>query len=97
MAHISGGGLLNLTRLQADVSYELDAMVPTPEIFALIAQRGEIPAAAMYATFNMGLGLLLVVREDEGAPAVSHLQGCGERAWTVGRIVAGARGVEIDA
>ena len=37
LAHISGGGLLNLARLAADVSYTLDALPPAPEIFALIA------------------------------------------------------------
>ena len=45
LAHISGGGLLNLARLAADVSYTLDALPPAPEIFALIAAAGDIPAA----------------------------------------------------
>ena len=40
MAHISGGGLLNIARLAADVSYELDALPDAPEIFGLIAERG---------------------------------------------------------
>src|SRR5882672_8850070 len=56
LAHISGGGLLNLARLAADVSYTLDALPPAPEIFAHIAAAGDIPAATMYATFNMGTG-----------------------------------------
>ncbi len=45
MAHISGGGLLNIARLAADVSYELDALPGSPEIFKLIAERGDIDAA----------------------------------------------------
>ena len=43
LAHISGGGLLNLARLAADVSYTLDALPPAPEIFALIAVGGRRP------------------------------------------------------
>ena len=67
LAHISGGGLLNLARLAADVSYTLDALPPAPEIFGLIASAGDIPAATMFATFNMGTGFCVVV-----SPADAH-------------------------
>ena len=84
MAHISGGGLLNLARLAADVSYELDAMVPTPEIFTLIAQRGEISPAVMYATFNMGIGFCVVVSKSDQQAALAALKQAGEDAVRVG-------------
>jgi phosphoribosylformylglycinamidine cyclo-ligase len=84
MAHISGGGLLNLARLAADVSYELDAMVPVPEIFTLIAERGEIPPATMYATFNMGLGFCVVVSKSDQQAALAVLKEAGEDAARVG-------------
>jgi phosphoribosylformylglycinamidine cyclo-ligase len=84
MAHISGGGLLNLARLAADVSYELDAMVPAPEIFTLIAQRGEISPATMYATFNMGLGFCVVVSKADQQAALAALKQAGEDAFRVG-------------
>ena len=89
MAHISGGGLLNLARLTADVSYELDAMVPTPEICTLIAQQGEIPPAMMYATFNMGIGFCVVVSKSDQQTALDALKQVGEDAvrvgWVTGR------------
>ena len=44
LVHISGGGLLNLARLAADVSYSLDALPPAPPVFALIAEAGRVPA-----------------------------------------------------
>jgi phosphoribosylformylglycinamidine cyclo-ligase len=88
MAHISGGGLLNLARLAADVSYELDAMVPTPEIFTLIAQRGEIPPAMMYATFNMGIGFCVVVNKSDQQAALAALKQVGEDAVRVGWVTA---------
>src|SRR6516165_4397390 len=84
LAHISGGGLLNLARLAADVSYELDAMVPTPEIFTLIAQRGEISPAVMYATFNMGIGFCVVVSKSDQQAALAALKQAGEDAVRVG-------------
>jgi phosphoribosylformylglycinamidine cyclo-ligase len=89
MAHISGGGMLNLARLAADVSYELDAMVPAPEIFALIAERGQISPATMYATFNMGLGFCVVVSKSDQQAALAALKDVGEDAvrvgWVTGR------------
>jgi len=88
MAHISGGGLLNLARLAADVSYELDAMVPAPEIFTLIAQRGEIPPATMYATFNMGLGFCVVVSKADQQAALAALKKIGEDCSRVGWVTA---------
>jgi phosphoribosylformylglycinamidine cyclo-ligase len=84
MAHISGGGLLNIARLAADVSYELDAMVATPEIFALIADKGEIPPATMYATFNMGIGFCVVVSKSEQQAALAVLKRAGEDAVRIG-------------
>jgi phosphoribosylformylglycinamidine cyclo-ligase len=84
MAHISGGGLLNIARLAADVSYELDAMVPTPEIFSLIADKGEIPQPTMYATFNMGIGFCVVVSKSEQQAALAALKRAGEDAIRIG-------------
>src|SRR5580658_6167665 len=61
LVHISGGGLLNLARLAADVSYELDALPLPPPVFALIAEAGTIPPQTMYATFHMGSGFCIVL------------------------------------
>ena len=88
MAHISGGGLLNIARLAADVSYELDAMVPTPEIFALIADKGQIPPATMYTTFNMGIGFCVVVGKSDQQAAMAALKQAGEDAVRVGWVTA---------
>ena len=86
MAHISGGGLLNIARLAADVSYELDALVPTPEIFTLLADKGNVPQATMYATFNMGIGFCVVVGKSEQQAALAALKQAGEDAVRIGRV-----------
>ena len=86
LAHISGGGLLNLARLAADVSYTLDALPPAPEIFALIASAGDVPAATMYATFNMGTGFCVVVAPAEADAALAALRGAGEEPAVAGSV-----------
>jgi phosphoribosylformylglycinamidine cyclo-ligase len=88
MAHISGGGLLNIARLAANVSYELDTLPTPPEIFGLIADRGQIDAATMYATFNMGIGFCIVVSESDSRPALDALKRSGEDAVRIGHVTA---------
>jgi phosphoribosylformylglycinamidine cyclo-ligase len=88
MAHISGGGLLNIARLAANVSYELDSLPPAPEIFGLIASAGEVDAATMYATFNMGIGFCVVVGEDQVQAALDAIKGAGEDATRIGTVTA---------
>jgi phosphoribosylformylglycinamidine cyclo-ligase len=98
MAHISGGGLLNIARLAADVSYELDALPAPPEIFALIAGKGEIDAATMYATFNMGIGFCVVVSKQDQHAAIGALKAAGEDPVRIGWATALAgRSVSIPA
>jgi phosphoribosylformylglycinamidine cyclo-ligase len=86
LAHISGGGLLNITRLAANVSYELDALPDVPEIFALIASSGDIDTPTMYATFNMGIGLCVVVAVEDARRALEALKGAGEDATRIGTV-----------
>ncbi len=86
LAHISGGGLLNLARLAADVSYELDALPPAPPVFALIAEAGRIPPETMYATFNMGTGFCVVVSPAEAPAAVDALESAGEQPVVAGSV-----------
>jgi phosphoribosylformylglycinamidine cyclo-ligase len=88
MAHISGGGLLNITRLAANVSYELDALPAAPEIFGLIADKGGIEVATMYATLNMGIGFCVVVSESDQGRALDALKGAGEDASRIGSVTA---------
>jgi phosphoribosylformylglycinamidine cyclo-ligase len=86
LVNVSGGGLLNLGRLAADVSYELDALPPPPPVFALIAEAGKVPAATMYATFNMGTGFCVVVSPSEQDAAITALANTGAEPARVGRV-----------
>jgi phosphoribosylformylglycinamidine cyclo-ligase len=86
MAHISGGGLLNITRLAANVSYELDTLPLAPDIFTLIAEKGDIDQATMYATLNMGIGFCVVVGQDEERTALAAFRRSGEDAVRIGTV-----------
>jgi phosphoribosylformylglycinamidine cyclo-ligase len=73
LAHITGGGVLNLLRLQADVGFEIDAPLPVPPLLELIRELGEVPEAEMWEVFNMGCGFCAVVPAADSAAAVALL------------------------
>ncbi len=70
LAHITGDGINNLNRLRDDVAYEILEPLEVPPVFDLIRELGGIGDAEMYEVFNMGLGFVCVVAdEDAGAAA----------------------------
>ncbi|HLW60848.1 MAG TPA: phosphoribosylformylglycinamidine cyclo-ligase [bacterium] len=98
IAHITGGGLAgNLVRIlpQGCRATIVRGRWSVPPIFPLIQRRGRVDDAEMFRTFNMGLGMLLVVPGAMGDAAAAHLDRLGERASVVGGIAAGPRGVAI--
>ena len=98
MAHITGGGLYdNIPRvLPEDAKAAIDRRSWTPPpIFDLIQRVGNVPDADMHRTFNMGLGLVLVVSRSQAPSVVQFFSERGEIAWQVGEIVKGNREVQI--
>jgi phosphoribosylformylglycinamidine cyclo-ligase len=98
IAHITGGGIPgNLVRILPEGCRAtiVRGRWPVPPIFPLIQRRGRVDDAEMFRTFNMGVGILLVVPGALGDTAVAHLDRLGERASVVGGIAAGPRGVAI--
>jgi phosphoribosylformylglycinamidine cyclo-ligase len=96
MAHITGGGITeNLPRvLPKGVAALIElGSWPSQPIFEHLQQLGNVPQEEMLRTFNMGLGMLLVVPSAKFKKAVSVLDKIGEKAYTVGRIVKGDRKV----
>ena len=73
LAHITGDGFLNLTRLHAPVGYRIDAPLPVPPVFSLIAERGPVDGAELWEVFNMGCGFCVVVPEAHADAAVELL------------------------
>lgn len=73
LAHITGGGLTNLLRLNAGVGFALEAPLPVPPVFGLIARCGNVADEEMWEVFNMGCGFIAVVAEADAEPAVALL------------------------
>ena len=73
LAHITGDGLENLLRLEADVGYRIDSPLPVPPIFELIAARSGTGDDEMHEVFNMGCGFCCVVPAAEADEAVRLL------------------------
>jgi phosphoribosylformylglycinamidine cyclo-ligase len=73
LAHITGGGLLNLLRIGSDVGYEISAPLPSPPVYPLIAELGEVSSAEMWQVFNMGCGFVAMVAPEHAEAAVSVL------------------------
>jgi phosphoribosylformylglycinamidine cyclo-ligase len=74
LAHITGGGLLNLLRLNEHVGFAIEDPLPVPPIIDLVRERGEVSDAEAWEVFNMGCGFVAVV-PDEHAGAASALLG----------------------
>jgi phosphoribosylformylglycinamidine cyclo-ligase len=72
LAHITGGGLDNLLRLNPDVGFDIEDPLPVPSVFGLVQELGEVSDEEMWDVFNMGCGFVIAVPEDE-EPAVSAL------------------------
>ena len=92
ICHITGGGFYeNMPRsipkgLGVRIKKET---VRTPAIFKLIQKRGNISEHDMFNTFNMGVGMSVVVAKEDVARAVEILQNCGVEAYALGEIVEG--------
>jgi phosphoribosylformylglycinamidine cyclo-ligase len=71
LAHITGGGLANLLRLNDAVGWAIEAPLPVPPVFDLIREHGGVPEAELWEVFNMGCGFVAVVPEAAADDAVA--------------------------
>jgi phosphoribosylformylglycinamidine cyclo-ligase len=97
-AHITGGGITgNLPRvLPKGVRAEIARNSwPVPPIFGLIQKIGAVAQAEMDATFNNGLGMILVVGKKRADGVLGALRALHEPAFIIGEIRKGARGATL--
>jgi phosphoribosylformylglycinamidine cyclo-ligase len=95
LAHITGGGVLNLLRIGSGVGYELAAPLPVPPVFDLVAQLGDVPAAEMWEVFNMGCGFCVMVPADRAPEAVELLAAHHPGTNVIGRLTERAGHISI--
>ena len=96
VSHITGGGFYeNIPRsLPNGLSAKIDrSALKVLPIFDLIAKTGVIPERDMFNTFNMGVGMSIVVKKTDADRALEVLAQNGEDAYLMGEIVAGTEGV----
>lgn len=97
-SHITGGGFYeNIPRMLND---GVRAVIkknsyPILSIFKLLQESGNIDEQMMYNTFNMGIGMMLVVDADESEKCIAAIEAAGEKAYEVGVIEAGEKGVTL--
>ncbi len=95
-SHITGGGFYeNIPRmLKEDTVAVVDKnSYPIPPIFTLMQKVGQVEEKMMYNTYNMGLGLVFAVDAELAETAVKAVEAAGEKAYVVGKIEAGEKGV----
>lgn len=98
ISHITGGGFYeNMPRmLREGVALKIDKnSYEVPPIFKLIAERGNIPERDMYNTFNMGIGMAVIVPESEVEKSLEILKQAGEEAYLIGEVIEGNKEVII--
>ncbi|MDE2836123.1 MAG: phosphoribosylformylglycinamidine cyclo-ligase [Chloroflexota bacterium] len=95
LAHISGDGLLNLLRLDADVEYHLDAMPAPQPVFEVIRREGNVSLAEMYRVYNMGVGFCVVVSASAADAALDAIASAGGEASVIGTVREGRRRVVL--
>jgi phosphoribosylformylglycinamidine cyclo-ligase len=100
LAHITGGGLLNLLRLHPGVGFVVEEPLPVPPIVELVREHGGIGEAELWEVFNMGCGFVAVVPERAATEAAAllgeHHPGArriGAVSADPGRVAVPARGV----
>lgn len=97
LAHITGGGLTeNVPRiLPGGVGVNIrPGTWPTPPVFDLIREIGEVAEPEMLRTFNMGIGLVAVVSWNEAGAIMADLSARGEKSYLIGEVVEGEKEVK---
>ncbi|WP_176012410.1 phosphoribosylformylglycinamidine cyclo-ligase [Victivallis sp. Marseille-Q1083] len=99
IAHITGGGLYdNVPRiLPADVDVVFDrSAISTPPIFKLLVEAGQVDEVEAFRVFNMGVGMVWFLPQDDVAPALKICRDCGFTAEVVGEVIKGDCRVTIN-
>jgi phosphoribosylformylglycinamidine cyclo-ligase len=92
MAHITGGGLMNLRRI-TKLGFDFHDPLPVPPVFSWLRKLGDIDDREMYKTFNMGMGYVIITDKENAGSIVKMTDG-----KIVGRIVkegCAIRGVQM--
>jgi phosphoribosylformylglycinamidine cyclo-ligase len=91
MAHITGGGFIgNIPRVVPETCSVaiVKGSWQVPPIFQLLERESKLNDSEMFLTFNMGIGLVMVVGADQAEAAINHFRQLGIGAWIIGEVIA---------
>lgn len=98
IAHLTGGGFYsNIPRvlpMDCQVTVERRSW-GVPPIFNLLQEKGGMDDIEMHRTFNMGVGMVLIVPKSKGLDVAEKLKELGETAWIIGEVYKGSREVTV--
>ncbi|WP_371368044.1 Phosphoribosylformylglycinamidine cyclo-ligase [Sporomusa rhizae] len=98
MVHITGGGFYdNIPRvLPENCGVEVDTTAwPELPVFKLLQEWGGVAKAEMYRTFNMGIGMILIIPAKQAAAVQADLAARNEKSYLIGKVIAGEHQVEL--
>lgn len=98
MAHITGGGFYeNIPRaLPDDMGCTIDAAAwEVPAIFGLLSKWGNVAPREMYRTFNMGIGMIVIVPAEQADAVQADLAARGEKSFVIGKVIKGEHEVTM--
>jgi len=98
ISHITGGAFYDkIARiLPEDVNVRIDeSSWVVPKIFRLIQNKGNIADKEMYHTFNMGVGMVLIVASQSAKEIIAKLAAFKLKSWVIGEVVKGKKEVQI--
>ncbi|MEB3103387.1 phosphoribosylformylglycinamidine cyclo-ligase [Ferviditalea candida] len=94
LSHITGGGFIeNIPRVLPDqVNVRIDyGSWPIPPVFKLMQRLGSVSHEDMFRTFNMGIGMVMVVPAEQAPHTVNLAEALGEQAYVIGTVTEGSR------
>ena len=98
ISHITGGAFYD--KIGRILPANVNAIIyknswPVPQIFKFIQNKGNIVDKEMYHTFNMGVGMVLVVKPQAVKAIISRLAGFKLKAWVIGEVIKGRKKVSV--
>lgn len=97
-SHITGGGFYeNVPRMLKEGTHAVikKDSYEIPAIFQMLSKDGNVAEHDMYNTFNMGIGMMVVVKKDEVEKTIEAIERAGEKAFVIGEITEGEKGVTL--
>ncbi|WZL80268.1 phosphoribosylformylglycinamidine cyclo-ligase [Vallitaleaceae bacterium 9-2] len=98
ISHITGGGFIeNIPRMLKDATHAQvkKGSWPVHPIFTLMQDMGNLSDTDMYNTFNMGIGMIMVVKDVDQQKVLEALESINEKGYIIGSVIEGEKGVSL--